>query len=378
MKVTSNEATRARRGLPRQKVRRQAERAVRISAVAFGRWARQQGRSLRQSAAQLELPFPTLQTWERQWRRDRMKLRARGRHGPTVDRDTRREILALLDLMGPRLGLPTLRTVFPVVARAELVELQRRYRAAYRRRHGMLVQVLRWTRAGAVWALDFTQPPCLVDGIYDRVLVVRDLASDYQLAALPTRGETTRSVVEMLRAQFAWHGAPLVLKSDNGGAFRSDRVRWLLLRHGVIPLLSPPATPRYNGSVEAGIGMLKVRAHYASARHGRVAQWSSDDLELACGQANHTTRPEGLTPESVWRDRTHPTAWERALFQETYLRYREEERMRRGLTEPLDPRQQATLERVVIGRALVESGYLLVRRRRITPLIYSRNRSKIS
>jgi len=280
--------------------------------------------------------------------------------------------------MGPHTGLPTLRKLFPEAARAELVDLQCRYREAYRRRHGMLVHVLRWTRPGTVWAIDFTEPPCRIDGVFDRVLVLRDLASDYQLAALPTEGESARSVVDLLRAQFAWQGAPLVIKSDNGSAFTSEAVRWLFARHGVMALLSPPRTPRYNGSVEAGIGMLKVRAHYASARAGRVMHWSCDDLETACGQANLTTRPSGPTPVETWRDRVRVPDWERALFQQTYLRYREEERIRRGLSEPLARHHAASLDRIVLGRTLVEAGYLLVRRRRIPPPIFFKKRSKIS
>ncbi len=319
-----------------------------------------------------------MKTWERRWRRNRMELCAQGRRVVTTDRDTRREILALLDLMGPRVGLPTLRRIFPGVARAELMELQRRYRVAYRRRNGTLVHVLRWTRSGAVWAMDFTEPPCLIDGTYDRVFAVRDLASDYQVAALPTQGESVRPVVETLRAQFAWHGAPLVLKSDNGSAFTSEPVRGLLLRHGVLALFSPPSTPSYNGSVEAGIGMLKVRLHYESARHGRVSAWTCDDLEAACSQANQTVRPQGPRPEEAWRDRTRIGEWERVLFREAYLRYREEERTRRGLTEPIGPRQAASLDRIAIGRALVETGYLVVRRRRITLPIFSGKRSRLS
>ena len=43
---------------------------------------------------------------------------------------------------------------------------------------------------------------------------------------------------------FARHGAPLVLKSDNGSPFTGGDVRAVLADHGVIGLYSPPYWPR--------------------------------------------------------------------------------------------------------------------------------------
>ena len=45
-------------------------------------------------------------------------------------------------------------------------------------------------------------------------------------------------------------------------------------RWGVWSLYSPERTPSYNGSVEAGIGSISVRAHYQSARADRPGDWT--------------------------------------------------------------------------------------------------------
>ena len=78
------------------------------------------------------------------------------------------------------------------------------------------------------------------------------------------------------------YGPPLVIKSDNGSAFTAELFQDLLSEHGVTQLLSPPALPRYNGSVESGIGSMKLRtADHSAFSHGTI--WSADDCEAAPG-----------------------------------------------------------------------------------------------
>ncbi len=61
----------------------------------------------------------------------------------------------------------------------------------------------------------------------------------------------------------------------------------------VRPLFSPPYTPEYNGSIEAGNGALKTRTHEEAARHGRDGHWTADDAEAARRMANEMTYPDG-------------------------------------------------------------------------------------
>jgi hypothetical protein len=69
---------------------------------------------------------------------------------------------------------------------------------------------------------------------------------------------------------------------------------------GTLQLLSPPGTPEYNGTCEAGIGSLKTRTHHEAARNDRPGEWTCDDVEGARMMDNETGRPwgvNGLTPK---------------------------------------------------------------------------------
>src|SRR5262249_7471090 len=172
----------ARRGAAGQRTRRALERAVRRAAVAFGRWAAQHGLSLGQAAAALTIAPRTLARWHRAWQLTRLQSLPRGRPCQRSSRAVRNRLLALLGLLGPRAGLPTVQALCPEMARREIQDVLRRYRRVWKRQHRVLLRVLHWHRAGAVWATDFAEPPLPVDGCYNRLLAVRDLASGMQLA----------------------------------------------------------------------------------------------------------------------------------------------------------------------------------------------------
>jgi hypothetical protein len=123
-------------------------------------------------------------------------------------------------------------------------------------------------------------------------LIVRRLASGQQLLWLPVREATAQTAVDALALLFALHGAPLVLKSDNGPAFCAEATGRLLGQFSVMALFSPAYWPRYNGAIEAGIGSLKNRTAYQAARHGH-ALWTCDDVAAAHEEANATSRPQG-------------------------------------------------------------------------------------
>ena len=351
--------------------------------VSFARWLEARGRPRRDAAVSLGLGTATLGRWERRWRKDRLEIRPRGRPLIGADGPTRRTVLAWMSLMGPHVGLPVLRAEFTCVGRAELVDLQRRTRRLWRRNNGEVVHVLRWTRPGSVWAMDHAMPPAPIDGVYDRLLLQRDLAARNQLAALPVADEKADTVAAHLETEIRWHGAPLVVKNDNGPAFCSDTVKTLLHEHEVLQLFSPPATPSYNGSCEAGVGSIKTRAHHEAARQDRPGVWTADDIEAARCQANETARPWGWTeptPQEVFDKRVPITEVERRMFLASYEAYATNERQERGYDPQatLNHYQQAAVDRVAIVRALVEHGYLQFRRRRITPPFIRRKTIRIS
>lgn len=348
--------------------RRRLERDARVDAIAVVRLGRKRGLSWERLASLLRIAADTLRRWLREWRDDRLAVEPRGRPVERPRTEVRNQVLGAIGLLGPGVETAVLRRLFPGIARREIEDIVARFRRVFRRR-GALLHQLTWRNDGAVWAVDFTEPPAPIDATYSSVLVVRDLGSGKQLLALPAEGQRSEVVRAALEALFVAHGAPLVLKSDNGSAFAAADTRALLAAHGVLPLLSPPGTPRYNGACEAGIGGLKTRAHYLAARHGRAGHWTCDDVEAARVMANETARPRGTlgpTPDDLWATRLPPA--DRTYLREKLVSLTKEERdcfERDNGREP-GRGECAAIERIALCRALVACGHLHFRRRRFS------------
>lgn len=222
----------------------------------------------------------------------------------------------------------------------------------HRRRHHL--HLVRWTRPGRVWAMDFSVAPHRIDGQYRYLLHVRDLASHYHLAVLPVIRPTAAAVIGLLRAICANVEAPLVLKVDNGAAFVSGPVVDWAAAMGTQLLHSPPCCPRYNGAIEASIGAIATRAHHAAVANGHPGMWACEDVELARRSANAIVRrPSGRTAEASWRRASRITADERRRFARGCLAT-----MRRRIDQP--PRVQ---RRIAIVDTLRRLGYVSITRR---------------
>jgi hypothetical protein len=386
-----NRPTSTRRGPFAQERRLDMERSIKMSAVAFLRWGNSTGCSSAEIADLLCVVPSTLTGWRRGWFQDHLYAQPRGPRIEPIDGLNRELLMAVFYLAGPGISIATLRDMFPDRPRAELEDLLKRYRRLHFRKHRVCLSLLRWHVPGAVWSMDFCQPPQPVDGIYPYVFLVRDLASGNQLLSIPIPSRELRHVVDALRVLFTKMGAPLVLKSDNEfdagfvSRFGDDPQRIvrsqlaaLLDEFGVTPLLSPPYFPRYNGAIEAGIGAFKTRAHLEAARHGHPLEWNCNDVESARLQANEQSKPWGFdqdTPDIAWIERSPISATERAAFQQTVSVYQQELRQEKqqDLLEgiPLGPKDIASIRRAAICRALVKHGFLSIRRKRFTlPLKY--------
>jgi transposase InsO family protein len=285
--------------------------------------------------------------------------------------------------MGPEVPVSFLEDLFPGVSRRELARHRDLWLARTRKKKAVLIHALRFIGPGRVWAADFGHSPLPLDDRFPHFLPVRDLASGNGLLALPALTEDSALVCHAFRALFRQYGAPLVMKVDNGPPFRAETTRMLLEEFHVQVLYSPPYTPEYNGAAETGVGSLKTFAHYESARHDRPGEWTCDDLEAARLRGNKIGRPFGrtaLTPDEAWDRRTPVTDEERRLFAVECDRQREKEKAARGLLPllPLSDEERNSVDRVAIGRALIELGYLTMRRRRISPPISSKFHAKNS
>jgi len=330
--------------------------------------------SLADTARRIGVSPPLVTRWESQWEQDRCWPWPRGRPLGRSDRRVRNEIIHVILLKGPQVGVRTLQPIFPGVARRELEDLLYRYREVYRRRNPRFLHTCRWSRVGAVWAMDYTEPPLPIDDIYEKILMVRDLASGKQLLSLPAETENAEITRRALELLFVLYGPPLVVKSDNGSPLIAQYVRELFQRHGVYYLRSPAGTPEYNGSCEAGIGALKTRAHHLAALRGFPAEWTCCDVETARVMANQTARPnghKGPTPDEAWVQRQPITSEERGAFLELVRRLEKEE-LQKALDVARESgklhgagRFEVIITRRAVRRALMESGILVIGRTRI-------------
>ena len=279
----------------------------------------------------------------------------------------------MLDREGRHLGLPTLRAEFPNVPRCELRDLQRAYRQCFRAAHRQSMERLAWQHPGTVWATDHVVPPNVIDGKNRAVLAVRDLASGVQLGWQAVADQSTPPAIELMRSLMQAHGAPLVLKSDNGSAFQSEDFGRLLAERKITWLPSPPRTPRYNGGCEAGNGSLRKRTDHFAERTGG---WTAASLEAARRQANELTRPQGHrgpTPAQRWSERV-PIPPER---REEFLAAVERRRLqilaeRKQPWNPQNTNHQRQVQRQAVRRALLDLGLLTITRRSISPPLKSK------
>jgi transposase InsO family protein len=275
-------------------------------------------------------------------------------------------LLGLVALLGHRIGYERVRCFVPGLSR----RVARRWLCRYRRSWGwaqtMGLLILSWKRPGAVWAVDFTQAPSPIEGWFRYILSVRDLSSGKHLLALPCRDVCAATAVGALQRLMEEHGAPLVIKMDNGSAFIAAELRRLLADYGVTPLYSPPRTPRYNGAAEAGIGGLKARIQRLATVAGRAGRWTCEDVERARCLGNAHGRPFGRdepTPDEAWARRQPATPEEVDAFREALAKSRDEVRATR-VGEPGRSRV-ALEERTAVSHALRELGYVELKTRRI-------------
>ena len=265
-----------RRGPAGQRRQRQLERNVRHETVDLYRWLKERGGTFAEASDLLDMSARTLRQWDHDYSCGHLEVVPRGRPATRASVVERQAVLNFVRQADRRVGVPTLRTAFPTLGRNELADLVTRRRQAVHERYHETVHVLHWQQPGRVWAIDFAEPSLIgaswslpaVDGLYPYVLAVRNLASGYQLAWLPLAEATAEATQAALAHLFAVHGAPLVLKMDNGSAFRAEALKEFLREKSVIELYSPPHQPSYNGSIEATIGSLKKRTDQQAAWAG--------------------------------------------------------------------------------------------------------------
>jgi len=145
------------------------------------------------------------------------------------------------------------------------VKLERR-RAARRHARERRVSV-RVLARDAIWSMDATHLGRTVLGAAVQGEVLRDAASTRSIGLSVGPQATGEEVVALLEQTVRERGgAPLVLQTDNGGAYKSDAVAVWCTKYGVLHLLNLPRTPQHNGASENGMYGLKLNAGLSDRR----------------------------------------------------------------------------------------------------------------
>jgi hypothetical protein len=181
----------------------------------------------------------------------------------------------------PCWGLPRLRREIPGLPRNSAAAFLKRLERVRRHRRQRNWRTLQWHVPGTVWAIDGTlfDRPVRTNG--RRALVVVDLHSHKTLAVESVPGERAKAVIALLQRLVALHGAPLVLKADNGSAFIARSLARFCRRHGITLMHSPVRRPRWNGTCEVSGSWAKRRAVAAACRRGSPDRLCQADLD--CG-----------------------------------------------------------------------------------------------
>ena len=134
---------------------------------------------------------------------------------------------------------------------------------------------IEWLNPMLAWAIDDTELTSLLRGQIEpgrRLFVntIQELSTRYKFDTGIRPFLNGDEVAERLSKLFVRHGAPLILKRDNGSTLNAAPVNDLLRKYGVIALNSPPYYSRYNGAVE--YANREIKTEIGSEMHQALRQ----------------------------------------------------------------------------------------------------------
>jgi transposase InsO family protein len=167
---------------------------------------------------------------------------------------------------------PVFRALGERFARARVRRVLGELKAARRRRkreHERSARVSVKVHARDVlWSMDATHLGRDPGGRAVQAEVVREVASTRTIGISVGHAATGEEVVLLLELTVEQRGGPpLVLLTDNGGAYRSHIVDAWCKLHRVLHLLSLPRTPQHNAASEHGMLELKLDAALGKGTH---------------------------------------------------------------------------------------------------------------
>ncbi len=176
--------------------------------------------------------------------------------------------------------MPALRKAIPGLPKNSAGAFLKRLERVLQRLRRRRCHRLYWNVPSTGWAIDGTWFDQRIGDHGRRALVVVELNSRRTLCVQSVPGERAGAVVECLQRLVAKHGAPLVLKADNGSAFISRLVADFCQQHEIALMHSPVSLPSWNGTCEVSGRWAKARATEAARQRG-ASQLTQADLDCA-------------------------------------------------------------------------------------------------
>lgn len=180
------------------------------------------------------------------------------------------------------------------ISRRDFRTLVRQARRNLQRQRRAEQSHIHWNLPGVVWSLDDTELVVQRNGSRCKLRLqhAQDLGSRFKFEPLVRKHLPGEVIAARLEALFRRHGAPLVLKRDNGSNLNHRAVDEVLARYLVIPLCSPPHYPPYNGGMEKAQCELKTVLEDKLALLAETSDaWVQQMAETANHQLNHQPRP---------------------------------------------------------------------------------------
>lgn len=218
---------------------------------------------------------------------------------------------------------------------------------------------LQWLWSGLVWSLDATEygpDSC-------QIIPVQDLASRYRFRPLVTDRLDGWQIAQHVETLFRQHGAPLLLKRDNGSPFNNQYLDEVLARYRVLPLNNPPACPRYNGAEEKSIRDLKEHLRQRWGTAPTVPLHLVAQIETSVHELNHRPRRclKGRTACAAYHDDAQRLRWNLRQRQTIFRLLLQEFGRMIGNMPKDDHRRDATLWRITVESWLRRQGLISVR-----------------
>jgi transposase InsO family protein len=241
------------------------------------------------------------------------------------------------------------------ISRRQLGALVQDYRQCLRD----TMKHIQWLWSGLVWSLDATEYG--PDGC--QIIPVQDLASRYRFQPLVTDRLDGCQIAHHVEQLFRQHGAPLLLKRDNGSPFNNHPMDQLLARYRVLPLNNPPAYPQYNGAEEKSIRDLKEHLDQRWGTAPTVPLHQVAQIETSVHELNHRPRRclKGRCACAVFHDDAQRLRWNLRQRQTIFrLLFQHFGQMIGSTAKEHHPRA-ATLWRLTVETWLRRQGLIVIR-----------------